>query len=45
MSRNVGLSRANISAGVRVIAPDRGIVWICSKCRTEGRISNWQGSL
>ncbi len=21
------------------------MVWICPMCRTEGRISNWQGSL
>lgn len=26
-------------------AHDGAIVWICSTCRTEGRISNWQGSL
>jgi ribosomal protein L37AE/L43A len=28
-----------------VRAQDDAIVWICPKCRTEGRISNWQGSL
>lgn len=26
-------------------AQDDAIVWLCSACRTEGRISNWQGSL
>ena len=25
--------------------PDDAIVWACPACRTEGRISNWQGSL
>ena len=28
-----------------VRAHDDAIVWICPRCRTEGRISNWQGSL
>jgi hypothetical protein len=28
-----------------VRAPDDAIVWVCPRCRTEGRISNWQGSL
>jgi hypothetical protein len=28
-----------------VRAHDDAIVWICPTCRTEGRISNWQGSL
>jgi hypothetical protein len=28
-----------------VRAHDDAIVWICPMCRTEGRISNWQGSL
>lgn len=28
-----------------VRARDDAIVWTCSVCRTEGRISNWQGSL
>jgi hypothetical protein len=28
-----------------VRAQDDAIVWICPRCRTEGRISNWQGSL
>lgn len=26
-------------------AQDDAIVWTCPACRTEGRISNWQGSL
>ncbi len=26
-------------------AQDDAIVWFCPKCRSEGRISNWQGSL
>ena len=26
-------------------AHDDAIVWACPTCRTEGRISNWQGSL
>ena len=26
-------------------AHDDAIVWVCPACRTEGRISNWQGSL
>ena len=26
-------------------AHDDAIVWVCPKCRTEGRISNWQGCL
>jgi hypothetical protein len=26
-------------------APDGAILWVCPLCRTEGRISNWQGSL
>jgi len=26
-------------------ALDDAIVWVCPACRTEGRISNWQGSL
>ena len=28
-----------------VRAHDDAIVWVCPMCRTEGRISNWQGSL
>ena len=28
-----------------VLAQDNAVVWICPKCRIEGRISNWQGSL
>jgi hypothetical protein len=28
-----------------VRAHDDAIVWSCPRCRTEGRISNWQGSL
>jgi ribosomal protein L37AE/L43A len=28
-----------------VQAPDDAVIWICPKCRTEGRISNWQGSM
>ena len=27
-----------------VRAIDDAIVWVCPRCRTEGRISNWQGS-
>jgi len=26
-------------------AHDDAVVWICPACRTEGRISNWKGSL
>lgn len=26
-------------------AQDDAIVWACPACQTEGRISNWQGSL
>lgn len=26
-------------------AHDDAIVWACPACRTEGRISNWQGTL
>ena len=26
-------------------ALDDTVVWVCPMCRTEGRISNWQGSL
>ena len=28
-----------------VVAQDNAVVWVCPKCRIEGRISNWQGSL
>ena len=28
-----------------VRAQDDAIVWFCPRCRSEGRISNWQGSL
>ena len=28
-----------------VMAQDNAVVWVCPKCRIEGRISNWQGSL
>ena len=28
-----------------VLAQDDAVVWVCPKCRIEGRISNWQGSL
>ena len=27
------------------LAQDTAVVWVCPKCRIEGRISNWQGSL
>ena len=27
------------------LARDSAIVWACSRCQTEGRISNWQGTL
>lgn len=27
------------------LAADAAIVWACPRCRTEGRISNWQGTL
>jgi len=27
------------------IAQDDAIVWTCLRCKTEGRISNWQGTL
>lgn len=26
-------------------ADDGAIMWVCPLCLTEGRISNWQGSL
>jgi hypothetical protein len=26
-------------------ALDDAIVWVCPLCRTEGRVSNWQGTL
>jgi hypothetical protein len=28
-----------------VPAHDGAITWVCPACRTDGRISNWQGSL
>ena len=28
-----------------VLAQDNAVVWVRPKCRIEGRISNWQGSL
>jgi len=28
-----------------VLAQDNAVLWVCPKCRIEGRISNWQGSL
>jgi hypothetical protein len=28
-----------------LVAQDRAVAWCCPSCRTEGRISNWQGSL
>ena len=28
-----------------VLAQDDAVVWVCPKCRIEGCISNWQGSL
>ena len=28
-----------------LVAKDHAILWTCPKCRTEGRIANWQGSL
>ena len=27
------------------LAEDQAIVWGCPQCHTEGRISNWQGTL
>lgn len=27
------------------LAQDDAIVWRCPRCRAEGRISNWQGTL
>jgi len=30
---------------VALKAADDAVIWICPKCQTEGRISNWQGSL
>lgn len=33
------------SAAEATRAHDDAIVWTCPACRTEGRISNWQGSL
>ncbi len=28
-----------------VIAPDDAIYWSCLRCKAEGRISHWQGTL
>ncbi len=28
-----------------MLAPDDAIVWACPACRTEGRVSNREGSL
>jgi ribosomal protein L37AE/L43A len=28
-----------------VLARDDAVVWKCPRCETEGRISNWQGTL
>jgi hypothetical protein len=28
-----------------LVAKDHAILWTCLKCRTEGRIAKWQGSL
>ena len=28
-----------------VLAQDNAVVWVCPRCRIDGRISNWQGSL
>ncbi len=28
-----------------LVAKDHAILWTCPKCRAEGRIANWQGSL
>ena len=33
------------SAVEAVRVQDEAIVWVCPSCRTEGRISYWQGSL
>ena len=38
-------SKCKKSAVEAVPAPDGAIIWACPSCRTEGRISNWQGSL
>ena len=27
------------------LARDEAVVWKCPRCQTEGRISNWQGTL
>jgi hypothetical protein len=27
------------------VAPDEAILWFCPRCQTDGRISNWQGTL
>jgi len=35
--------KKNVVEAVR--AHDDAIVWACPACRTEGRISNWKGSL
>ena len=34
--------KSGVDAG---LAADGAIVWACPNCRTEGRISNWQGTL
>ena len=34
-----------VFSNVHVRAHDDVIVWVCPRCRTEGRIPNWQGSL
>lgn len=28
-----------------VLARDDAVVWKCPRCETEGRVSNWQGTL
>lgn len=33
------------SAVEAILAQDDAIVWACPACHTDGRISNWQGSL
>jgi ribosomal protein L37AE/L43A len=33
------------SAVQTALARDDAVVWKCPRCETEGRISNWQGSL
>jgi hypothetical protein len=37
--------KCNKGAVEAVRTHDDALVWVCPMCHTEGRISNWQGSL